>query len=362
MHDLISLIIQFALISAGTGNIITLRNYWSTQERIEESLVFNLPFSDIHAQKYFDREKCLPGNGCFPRYQYWSRHKAKLSLAFEVIVETLHSFCQTFDHDEEQEPAFIFDSIKTLLTDNIQKFWVNLPRTKELMEKQKRVPLSEKEEDLLRPPGITDFQMTILFHCLALFKLIPRKCYEYALIAENHGPHKILEVLSSTYQSRNDLEIKPRLDNTLATIVTELEEKFGISHVSRTIVENIMCELHRMISYYSVTSSSMTYEEVAEQILHNEVFFDVVFDKWVNSRPKYPDVHYTDSKLGKLCNLFAYRFSDENLIIRDSSKDNKARIDFKYKYDEDLDDFKFTCTASFDGENNSKVLLRKFFS
>lgn len=362
MHDLISLITQFAIISAGTGNMITLRNYWSTKKRNRGSLIFNLAFSDIHAQECFAREKCLPGNGCFPRYQYWSPHKRKLFLSFDVIVKTLHSFCQAFDHSENQEPSVIFDSLKKLLTVNIKKFWEGLPRTKELKEKKKRATLSNKEKDLLSPPGISNFQLTILFHCLALFELIPRRCYEYATIASNHGPHKILEVLSTTYQEHDDLEMDPRLDITLQTIVTELRNKFEIKHVSRTIVENMLCELHKMISYYAVTSPKLSYEDVAEQILHNEVFFDEVFEKWLNSRPHFPDVQYIDSKLRKLCNLFSYRPTDGNLMIRDSSNEKKARVDFKYKFDKDLDDFKFTCTASFNNENNSEVLLRKFFS
>lgn len=266
------------------------------------------------------------------------------------------------DQFDNAKPADLFDSLKKQLTNDIHTFWESLPRTKELKEKQKRVSsLSKFEKDLLCPPGISNFLMTILFHCLALFKLIPRKCYEYAKIEVNHGPHKLLKVLSCTYRQRVDLEEDARLEISLITIVQQLQKKFEIKYVSKTLVENVLCELHKMVSYYSTSGSGMSYEDVAEQILHNEVFFDEVFDKWANSRPQYPDVHYTDTKLGKLCNLFSYRPTDEHLLIRDSTSVSKARVDIEYVFDKALDDYKISCTASFQKEEKSIDFLRTFF-
>lgn len=362
MSDLIALVVHFSLVSAGTGNIIALRNYWTTQQRTPNSLVFSLSFADTQSQHLFKRNKVLPGNGSFPRYQYVPWHKSKLSLASDTILETVHTFCRNVDQVKDADPSELFESLKTNLTKDVKKFWEELPRTKELLEKEKRVSsLSKYEKDLLCPPGISNFQMTILFHCLALMKLIPRKCYEYAKIAKNHGPHKLLAVLSGTYRQLVDFEDDARLDYTLNTIVEELLDKFGIKYISKTIVENVLCELHKMIDYYSSSGSKMTYEEVAEQLLHNEVFFDLVFDTWANSRPQYPDVHYTDTKLEKLCNLFSYRPTDEQLLIRDSTSAKKARIDIEYEFDKDLDDFKFSCTASYKKKNHSIEFLRSFF-
>lgn len=55
------------------------------------------PHYDVKGDPY-GRDKVVPGNGSFPRYQYVTWQKLKLSLASYTIVETVHTFCITLQN------------------------------------------------------------------------------------------------------------------------------------------------------------------------------------------------------------------------------------------------------------------------
>jgi len=151
--------------------------------------------------------------------------------------------------------------------------------------------------------GIGPLSFNQFWHALCLCGVLPLRNMQCSIIAPKAGPSQIIQTFDSTCTKpesclRKMHEVKGKLSS------------FGMNKITDFLLENMLCELHRLGNKSQIIKKTMNAEQKVNAFLSNE--FDEIL---VNSVPtQHPDIYYTSPFTE--CYQHIFRVCKDELVMR----------------------------------------------
>jgi hypothetical protein len=166
-------------------------------------------------------------------------------------------------------------------------------------------------ERMKKVKGVGPLSFNQLWHSLCLCGILPHNYIEYSVISPNAGPSKLIQVFHAEATTMSTL------GRVMSDIKGELN-KLGLEKVTGFFLENMLCELWRIITTKRLQTETTTSERLKECLL-SDTFQSYVKDSFVT---RFPDVHFTSPYTEDCQHLF--RVMDKKLFMRPSFLENSS--------------------------------------
>jgi len=159
--------------------------------------------------------------------------------------------------------------------------------------------------------GVGPMSFNQFWHSMCLCGIVPHGHIQCSTVGPTSGPAKLIQTFYPYVKSADAQRTK------LCTVRKELNT-LGFHKITEFFIENMMCELWRIVSRVRVFKKGMTTEDKVDALL-SEMFQCHI----ATAAPtKHPDIYFCNPFTGEQQHLF--RVIDKELLMRPSFMDNKV--------------------------------------
>jgi hypothetical protein len=158
--------------------------------------------------------------------------------------------------------------------------------------------------------GIGPISFNQLWHSLCLCGILPLSYIQQSMIGPSSGPAKLIQTFYPYLKTAGGLQKK------LGAVRQNLSN-LGLTKVTDFFVENMMCELWRIINKLRILKKGMTTAEKVDTLLSKDIQCHIEN----SAKTSQPDIYYRNPFTDEQQHLF--RVLDKDLIMRPSFMDNK---------------------------------------
>lgn len=198
---------------------------------------------------------------------------------------------------------------------------------------------------LKKVKGVGPLSYNQLWHSMCLCGILPPDYIQASALAPAAGPAKLIKMFYP-FLTKPPLLAKKMLD-----VKAEIQ-KLGIKTINEFFLENMMCELWRLMNATKLLNKASSIEE------KRECFFSEDFKLAMQmAKPTwYPDIYYSNPFTGDYQHLF--RVLNKELVMRPSFSRNDVSGSVNIRCDVDYDKASETVTVKW-SQDTFKMYQRK---